>query len=137
MDFLILTNIFDSEKEVEGELNASSQHKNRGIMINNAPMRNPKQIFLPDIHILPNKLSVVQTKRKIFVIQWIDDFELSQARFKNILDISNVRLDLTCIETMKNLGESESYLQMLLLFQKIDDFRVDDFGITCFFFRMK
>ena len=83
MDFLVLTNIFDSEEEVVGELNASMQHKNRGIHINNVPIRNAKQIFLPDIHILPNKLSIVQTKRKIFVIQWIDDFELSQARFCN------------------------------------------------------
>ena len=81
MDFLLLTNIFDSEKEVVGELNSSMQHKNRGILINNVPIRNAEQIFIPDIHILPNKLSVVQTKRKIFVIQWIDDFELSQARF--------------------------------------------------------
>ena len=85
MDFLVLTNIFDSEKEVVGELRrgTSMQHKNRGILINNVPIRNAEQIFIPDIHILPNKLSVVQTKRKIFVIQWIDDFELSQARFCN------------------------------------------------------
>ena len=85
MDFLVLTNIFDSEKEVVGELRrgTSIQHKNRGILINNVPIRNAEQIFIPDIHILPNKLSVVQTKRKIFVIQWIDDFELSQARFCN------------------------------------------------------
>ena len=83
MDFLVLTNIFDSKKEVVGELNASMRHKNRGILINNVPIRNAEQIFIPDIHILPNKLSVVQTKRKVFVIQWIDDFELSQARFCN------------------------------------------------------
>ena len=104
MDFLVLTNIFDSEKEVVGELNASMQHKNRGIMINNVPIRNAEQIFLPDIHILPNKLSIVQTKKEIFVIQWIDDFELSQARFCNRI-LNNVYkrnlLDYLCQKRLK------------------------------------
>ena len=80
MEFLVQTNIFDSDEEVLGELNSSFRQKNRGVMINNVPITNAEQIFIPDIHILPNKLSLVQTRRKVFVIQWIDDFELSQAR---------------------------------------------------------
>lgn len=81
MDFLVMTNIFDSEEEVLGEMSAAKRQKNRGIFINNVPIRNAEQIFIPDIHILPNKLSIVQIGTRVFVIQWIDDFELSQARF--------------------------------------------------------
>ena len=31
------------------------------------------QLFLPDIHILPNKVSLIQTRHKVGIIHWLSE----------------------------------------------------------------
>ena len=42
------------------------------------PLVNRNQVFLPDIHILPNGLSMVQAKGKTYAIQWFPGHEIVQ-----------------------------------------------------------
>ena len=42
------------------------------------PLINMNQLFLPDIHILPNKVSLIQTRHKVGIIHWLSEEEVTE-----------------------------------------------------------
>ena len=82
------------------------------------PLTNINQLFLPDIHILPNKVSLIQTRDKTGLIHW-----LSAAQIEAMMEVEHEKKYLTSgkIEPKPKLESPTNQVDQIETDQQIDD----------------